>query len=226
MEPYLVKSFEEDHSTKMLMGKKKITFQTLENILATKTIKPNTKSFGQKRRLSTTILHNNYTKTYRPQGIIFQTKMKPAYIMPFDLVLLSDAKEIVVHYYRIKNNLHFYYNHKLINGYRKFIFKNIGQMLKKYKSPKVVWGELNRFRVSHGHTFLPRSKYRLVEYNEAVFLRTVKIVPIALFGYRKHTKILAKKYNLKYFRSAKEFYERMVIKPQLSPRTHLKIKRK
>lgn len=208
MNTYLVKSFEEDHSTKILVGKKKKTFQTLENILSTKTIKPNTKSFGQKRRLSTTILHENYTKTYRPQGIIFQTKMKPNYIMPFDLVLLSDAKEIVVHYYRIKNNLHIYYNHKLIDGYEKFIFKNIDLMLKKYKSPKIVWEELNTFRVAHGHAFLPHSKYRLVEYNEAVFLRPIKIKPVALFGYRKQTKILAKKYNLKYFRSAKEFYER------------------
>ena len=53
METYFVKSFEEDHSTKHLVGKKKKTFQKLENILATNTILPNTLSFGQKRRLST-----------------------------------------------------------------------------------------------------------------------------------------------------------------------------
>jgi hypothetical protein len=209
MNSYLVKSFEEDHSTKTLVGKKKKTFQTLENILSTKTIKPNTKSFGQKRRLSTTILHKNYTKTYRPQGIIFQTQVRPNYVMPFDLVLLSDAKEIVVHYYRIKNNLHVYYNHKLIEGYEKFIFKNMDLMLKKYESPRAAWKELNTFRVAHGHAVLPRSKYRLVEYNEAVFLKPVKMEPVALFGYRKQTKILAKRYNLKYFRSAREFYKQI-----------------
>jgi len=205
---YLVKSFEEDHSTKTLSNKKKVTFQTLENILSTKTIRPNTKSFGQKMRLSTTILNENYTKTYRPQGIIFQTKTKPNYILPFDLVLLSNAQKIIVHYYRIKNNLHVYYNHKLIDGYKKFIFKSIDLMVKKYKSPRIVWHELNDFRSKHGYPRLPKSKYRLAEYNEAVFLKPVKIVPVALFGYRAKTKELAHKYNLKHFKSAKEFYER------------------
>jgi len=47
----------------------------------------------------------------------------------------------------------------------------------------------------------------LVEYNEAVFLKQVKIKPIALFGYRKQTKMLARKFGLKYFRSAKTFFE-------------------
>lgn len=208
MNQYLVKSFEEDHSTKTLVGKKKTTFQTLDNILSTKTIKPNTKSFGQKMRLSTTILSENYTKTYRAQGIIFQTKTKPNYILPFDLVLLSNAEKIVVHYYRIKDNLHVYYNHKLIDGYKKFIFKNIDLMIKKYESPKIVWHELNNFRSEHGYPKLPKSKYRLVEYNEAVFLKPVKIMPIALFGYRAKTQELAHKYGLKHYKSAKEFYEK------------------
>jgi hypothetical protein len=207
MDTYFVKSFEEDYSTKTLIGKEKKTFQTLENIISTKTIRPNTKSFGQERRLSTTILNKNYTKTYRPQGIIFQTKMKPSYILPFDLVLLSDAEKIVVHYYRIKNNLHVYYKHKLIDGYENFIFKNIDLMIKKYESPKVAWKELNAFRVEHGYPSLPKSKYRLAEYNEAVFLKPVKIIPIALFGYRKRARKLAKKYGLDYFRSAKEFFK-------------------
>jgi len=207
MSRYLVKSFEEDHSTKHLVGKKKKTFQTLKQILATNTILPNTLSFGQKRRLSTTILQENYTKTYRPQGIIFQTKMSPNYVLPFDLVLLSDAEKIVVHYYRIKNNLHIYYNHKLIDGYDKFIFKNIDAMLHTFKSPQVAWKELNAFRKAHGRPVLPKSKYRLAEYNEAVFLRPVKIKPVALFGYREQTRKLAKQYGLKYFRSAKAFYK-------------------
>ncbi|MEI7777401.1 MAG: hypothetical protein WCI52_02235 [bacterium] len=208
MNTYFVKSFEEDFSTKTLDGKKKITFQTLDDILLTNTIKPNTKSFGQKRRLSTTILHKNYTKTYRPQGIIFQTTTRPNYILPFDLVLLSDAKEIVVHYYRIKNNLHEYYNHKLIDGYKKFIFKDITLMLKSFDSPRSVWKAVNDFRNKNGHSILPKTKYRLVEYNEAVFLKPVKIKPVALFGYKKEARALAHKYGLKYFKSAKDFYER------------------
>ncbi|GEM_PF-1072476 len=207
MQHYFAKSLEEDHATKTLVGKTKKVFQTLENIVATKIIKPNTKSFGQERRLSTTLLHENYAKTYRPQGIIFETRTKPDYIMPFDLVLLSNAKEIAVHYYRIKNNLHTYYNHKLIPGHEQFLFKNIEAMLHKYSSPQIVWHELNAFRMAHGHKLLPRSKYRLVEYNEAVFIKPVKIKLVALFGYRKQTKVLAKRFGLKYFRSAKAFFE-------------------
>jgi hypothetical protein len=205
---YFVKSFEEDHSTKHLVGKQKKTFQTLADILATKTIRLNTKSFGQQRRLCTTILHKNYTKTYRPQGIIFKTKGKPSYMLPFDLVLLSNAEKLVVHYYRIKDNLHAYYNHKLIPGYEKFIFKDITRMLEKFDLPSVAWKELNAFRTEHGYESLPRSKYRLVEYNEAVFLKPVIIEPIALFGYRAETKTLAKKSGLPWYRSAKDFYLR------------------
>ena len=208
MNQFFVKSFEEDHSTKTLVGKNKKTFQTLEDILLTKTIRPNTKSFGQKMRLCTTILNKNYTKTYRPQGIIFETKTKPDYILPFDLVLLSNANKIVVHYYRIKDDLHVYYNHKLIDGYKKFIFKDIETMMSKYDSPKIVWHELNLFRSENGYPKLPKSKYRLAEYNEATFLKSVKISPVALFGYRTETKRLAKEFNLKHYKTAKEFYER------------------
>jgi hypothetical protein len=41
-----------------------------------------------------------------------------------------------------------------------------------------------------------------------VFLKPIKIVPVALFGYRAKAAALAKHYKLKHFRSAKEFYER------------------
>jgi len=209
MSYYFVKSFEEDFSTKTLVNKKKVTFQTLNDILKTNTIKPNTKSFGQKRRLSTTILSENYTKTYRPQGIIFQTNIKPSYVLPFDLVLLSDAEKIVVHYYRIKNNLHLYYNHKLIDGYEEFVFRDIDEVIKKFDSPLSAWKALNAFRIKKGKEALPKSKFRLVEYNEVVFLKAVKIKPIALFGYQKTASEFARMYNLPHFRSAKAFYQKM-----------------
>ena len=105
-EVYYVKSLEEDFATKTLKGKNKVTYQTMQNIIKTRTIKPNTKSFGRQRRLACSILNKNYTKTYRPHGIIFQTSNKPDYVSPFDLVLLSATNNIIVHYYRIKNNLH------------------------------------------------------------------------------------------------------------------------
>lgn len=212
MKPYLVKSFEEDFSTKTLFGKNKVTCQTLGDIIKTGTIKPNTKSFGQKKRLSTTILHKNYTRTYRPQGIIFQTDARPDYVSPFDLVLLSDARKIVVHYHRIKDNLHVYYNHKLVRGFDRFIFKDIGAVIRKFRSPKAAWTALNAFRKGRGMAALPKSKYRLAEYNEAVFFRPIKIRPVALFGYRPETRGLAKLHGLKHFVSARAFYAKTPIK--------------
>ncbi|MDP3987397.1 MAG: hypothetical protein Q8P81_04195, partial [Nanoarchaeota archaeon] len=144
-EVFYVKSLEEDFISKTLKGKKKVDFQSIENIIKTKKIKPNTKSFGRQKRLACTALSKNYTKTYRPQGIIFKAKDKPDYVAPFDLVLLTKTNNIIVHYYRIKNNLHLYYNQELIKESEKFIFKTAKEMLKKFSSPKKAWNEVNKF---------------------------------------------------------------------------------
>jgi len=205
---YYVKSFEEDFYTKTIRKNKKVNFQSLGDVINTHTLRPNTQSFKQKQRLSTTILHPNYLKTYRPQGIIFTTNTKPDHVLPFDLVLLSDAENIIVHYFRIKNNIHIYYNHNLIHGFEQFIFKNFDSLIRKFPDVKKVWNELNIFRVAHGHKKLSTQKYRLVEYNEAVFYKTIKITPVAIFGYRKEAREIAKKYKLPHFKSAKDFYEK------------------
>lgn len=206
-EVYFVKSFEEDFATKSLNGNKKVTCQTVFDIIKTKKIKLNTKSFGRQKRLSCTILDKNYTTTYRPQGIIFTTDTKPDYIFPFDLVVLGATDNIIVHYYRIKNNLQVYYNHKLIHGFEKFVFKDFDKMIKKIPSPEIAWKLVNKFRKSKGYNELRKQKYRLVEYNEAVFHKPVKIRPIGIFGYRKESRIIAKKLGLPCFISAKKFYQ-------------------
>jgi hypothetical protein len=208
-EVYYVKSFEEDFCTKTLNGNKKITFQDVFSIVKLKKLKPNTKSFGRERRLSTTILNDKYLKTYRPQGVIFKTEERPDYIFPFDLTVLAATQDIIVHYYRIKEKLHIYYNRSLIPGFEKFIFKNLKSMLKAYPSPSKAWSAVNKFRKSNGFNALPIQKHRLVEYNEAVFHRTIKIKPIALFGYRKETSKISEKLSLPHYVSAKHFYEHM-----------------
>ncbi len=207
---YYVKSFEEDFHTKTIRNNRKINFQAIEDVIKTRTLKPNTKSFNQKRRLSTTILHENYLRTYRPQGLIFTTKMKPDHVLPFDLVLLSDAKKIIVHYFRIKKNIHIYYNHDLLPGFEKFIFKTFNDLIKKFPIVEDAWQGVNKFRVKHNYKKLSRQKYRLVQYNEAVFFRQIKVCPVAIFGYKKEVRIMAKKLNLPHFRSAKEFYSKTV----------------
>ncbi len=209
---FFVKSLEEDFYTKVMIGKRKANFQSVHNIIRTKTIYPNTKSFGQESRLSTTILSETYLKTYRAQGIIFQTKSSPSYVLPFDLVVLSDVKKIIVHYYRIKDNLHFYYNHQLIPGYKRFIFSDLNKLIKRFPSHKKVWGEVNAFRDKAGYKKLPLSKRRLIEYNEAVFEKPIKIEPVAIFGYSKKARELAIKYKLLHFRTARDFYKKTVSK--------------
>ena len=204
---YYAKSFEEDFVLKTIKDEKKVDFQSIHDVLNSKTIQLNTKSFGRERRLACSFLHENYLKTYRAQGIIFQTVQKPDFIYPFDLVLLSDAQKIVVQYYRIKDELHIYYNSKLIPGYDKFLFKDINDLLKKFPSLEKVWRELNSFRVSTGYKVLSKQKYRLIEYNEVIFHDPVHIKPVAIFGYKKIAKEIAKKYDLPHFRTAKMFYE-------------------
>ena len=206
-EVYCVKSLEEDFVTKTLKNKRKVSFQSVESIVKTKKILPNTKRFGRQRRLSCTIIDKNYLKTYRPQGIIFKTTQSPEYILPFDLVLLSATDNIIVQYYRIKNNLHVYYNHTLIPGFERFIFKDFKKLKERFPNLESVWKEVNKFRESNGYKPLSMQKHRLIEYNEAVFYKPVKIIPVAIFGYRKEATRAARKLGLPHFATAKKFYD-------------------
>ena len=204
---YYAKSFEEDFVLKTLKGKRKVNFQSIEDILKKNVIKPNTKSFGREMRLACTFLHKNYSKTYRPQGLIFKIEQKPDFVYPFDLVALSDAEKIIVQYYRIKNNLHTYYNHSLLKGFERFVFKNPTLLLKEFPTLKKVWTELNKFRVAAGYRPLSKQKHKLIEYNEVIFHKPLKVRPVAVFGYKKIARDIARKYNLPHFVSAKKFHE-------------------
>ena len=195
-----------------MLGKTKLLIKQYKIWLKQESLKPNTLSFGAQRRLAGTILDKNYTKTYRPHGIIFQTNENPEQVLPFDLVLLSATNNIIVHYYKIKNNLHIYYRHKLIDGFERFIFKNFEEMLNKIPSPEIAWKMVNDFRKSKGYKELPKSKYRLVEYNEVIFHKPIKIKPIAIYGYKKETRKIAKELNLPHYISAKDFYKKIVNK--------------
>ena len=81
-------------------------------------------------------------------------------------------------------------------------------LLKRFSSPKMIWNVVNKFRKQNGFNLLPESKFRLAEYNEAVFYKSIKIQPVAIFGYRPETRIIANKLHLPCFISAKEFYKK------------------
>lgn len=216
--PFYIKSFEEDFTLKTVVGKNKVPAQSLQNMLKTGTIKPNTLSFGQQKRLACSIVNSNYQKTYRSQGLIFQTDGRPIMIYPFDVVLLTDAKKMVVQYYRIKDKLHEYYRHKLIKGSGQFAFKDFGEMSKKFPGQESAWNAVNKFRIGAGYPALPKPKHKLVEYCEAIFNRPIKIRPVAIYGYTKASRDIAKKFGLPHFSSARKFYERAMLKPNFIPK--------
>ena len=74
---------------------------------------------------------------------------------------------------------------------------------------KIEEGDLKHQKINKE---LSKQKHKLVEYNEVIFHKPVSVVPIAVFGYRKIVKEVAKRYGLPYFVSAKKFYESLEIK--------------
>lgn len=204
---YLAKSMEKDMVLKTLRGRKKVPSQSVAQIVASKKIVPNTFSFGHRKRLACTLLHKHYTKTYRGQGIIFQTKAKPDYVAPFDLSVLIQNDDVVTQYYRIENTLHVYYNHKLIPGFEQFLFSDFNKLFRQFPSPAVAWKKVNEFRVAAGYKKPPEAKRRLLSYNEVIFHKSVPIEPVALFGYSAFSRAQARKLGIPHFRSARKFFE-------------------
>lgn len=202
---YFAKSMEDDFVLKTVEGEEKLPAQSIEDIVDSSTIDPNTYSFGHEKRLACTLLHTDYTKTYRDQGIIFTVQAAPDYVAPFDLSLLIQSDDIVTEYYKIENNLHIYYNHKLIHGFEAFIFDDYEKMFEEFPSPEIAWQKVNEFRMSQGYPELSEDKKRLVSYNEAVFLNPVKIEPLAVFGHSDLSKQKAQELGLAHFNSAQEF---------------------
>jgi len=198
---------EEDFVLKMLVGEQKIKNQTIENILEMLTINPNTVSFNEPVRLSTTILWKNYMETYRPEWIIFETEQEPKHIFPFDLIVLTDNDTFEVHYYKMEGNLWFFYQRNLIPWYEKFRCSSYEELIQKYPTLDDVLQAVNTFRIQNGFKAVPEDKTRLIQYNEAVFQEPVKIKPIAIFWTNEKSKQIAEMFKLPHFNSAKEFYE-------------------
>ena len=100
-----------------------------------------------------------------------------------------------------------YYNHKLIKEFEQFVFPDIKSLLKKFPSLSKVWRDINQFRIANGHDKLLPTKHKLIEYNEVIFQKSVEIKPVAIFGYQKNAREIAKKYRLPYYASAKKFFD-------------------
>ena len=68
----------------------------------------------------------------------------------------------MVHYYRIKDSIHFYYNHKLANGFEKFLYKDFKFIIKRFPTPDDVWDIVNDFRVKNYLKKLPKTKKKII----------------------------------------------------------------
>lgn len=213
-----VKSFPDGFAwLKTLLKNENVITQTTDDILGTLTINPNTLSFNMPPRLSTTIIDTNYLETYRKQGIIFELpeNEKPDYIFPFDLNVLTENNDPAVEYGTMEGELHLHYNMSLIDDFMRFAYASYEEMVDALQnntweiSPQDVLQLVNDYRASKGRGELPQDKIKLVSYNEAVFLKPVKIKPIALFGDMSDAvcHYLSKKYQLPLYASAKAFYE-------------------
>jgi hypothetical protein len=204
---FYVKSMEGDFTLKTLIKWEKVTHQTIEKILETLEILPNTISFNEPMRLSTTALSKEYVETYRPEWLIFQTTHQPKHYFPFDLILLSDNDEFEEHYYEMQHRLWDFYVRNLIAWYEKFKFSSFEEMIKTYPSPAHSLSAVNTFRTENWFLPLPESKSKIVKYNEAVFEEPIKIAPIAIYWTNQKSKDLSDAFNLPHFESAKAFYD-------------------
>ncbi len=210
--PFYVKSLEEDLATQRLVNGVKQPFQSVENMVRSSIILPNTVSFGQADRLACTVLTEEYMQTYRPQGIIFQTDENPDYMAPFDLMVLANVpgEKILSDYYSIVDELKEHYGRALMPGYHDFLFKTIEEMLAVIPDPEAAWSMVNDLRERYGLSPIPESEKNLVAYNEAIFHREVPVTPIALFGKEELVPRLSERaelLGLKVYGSAREFYE-------------------
>jgi hypothetical protein len=93
-------------------------------------------------------------------------------------------------------------------------------MVEKFKNktnkidPKNILSLVNDFRTSKWWEKLNQNKQKLVEYNEAIFLRPIKNNIIAIFWNKQDKKIkeIIKRYNIPYYSSTKEFYDNIIKK--------------
>ncbi len=217
---FFVKSLEEDLATQRLIDGKKQPFQSLDEMCHPTNgeqphIKPNTVSFGQAERLACTAISEQYTQTYRPQGIIFQTSTPPDYVAPFDLMVLANVpgENIRADYYSIVHELKEHYERALIPGYDKFLFKTPEEMLSAIPNPEIAWKMVNDFRNKHGLSPIPEAERKLLAYNEVIFYKTVAIKPVAIYGDVEQVPELlerAKKIRLPVYPSAEAFYQEQI----------------
>jgi hypothetical protein len=172
--------------------KSRTTCQTLNEVIETKTIKPNTKHATLKQRLCASLLCSGYSGSYRPEGIVFETEARPNYAAPFDMMTLTTGKTFTSSDY----------DSEFIPGSEKFIYNNIEKMLEDYPEASKGLKELNDFRKQNG---LEEIDEVSMKYNECCFENNIAIKPVAIIGKSQIYRALARTYGLQRFDTLQQY---------------------
>lgn len=170
------------------------TCQTLAEILEKNIMTPNTAHSQLKKRLCVSLLHEGYLGTYRPEGFIFETNHNPNYAVPFDMMALTNGETFTSADY----------NRKFLNGFQKYQYTNVDDLLAKYPASDKAIDALNEFRKKYDLKAIEKNS---MNYNECCFIKDIKITPVAIIGQGCKYQELAKKYNIPIYGSIRDFYK-------------------
>lgn len=166
--------------------------QSLVEVLETRQIKPNTVHSQLEKRLCASALLPGYAGTYRPEGLVFETDVSPAFVVPFDLMALTNGKTCTSSDY---------YD-QFMQGSERFRYGRLDLMLKDFPDSRSAVQSLDLFRQEHGLDPMPKES---MDYNECCFTKDVPIRPIAIIG-QTHTYLaISEKYAVPRFGSIDEF---------------------
>lgn len=165
--------------------------QTLEEVLQTRVLKPNTRHSQLRKRLCTSLICEGYPNTYRPEGLLYTTTNEPTYVVPFDMMALTAGQTM--------SSADYY--HGFLPGFGRFRYASIEEMLKQYPDSARAIQALNQFREKYGLSCIEEETMR---YNECCFDSEIKITPLALIGSNEMYKALAMRYNLPHYLNISE----------------------
>ena len=166
--------------------------QTLEQVLASKELLPNTTHSQLEKRLCVSALIPGYMGTYRPEGLIFQTNHSPEYVVPFDMMALTSGRTF--------SSVD--YDAQFLDGSEHFKYSTIDEMLKQFPSAEMAVKGLNAFRKERG---LKPVNEKTMNYNECCFTSPVHILPVAIIGRGSEYQDIAERHNIPLYESMEEF---------------------
>lgn len=167
----------------------RVPCQTIDEILKSNTLLPNTKHSKLNDRLCASLLDKNYSGSYRPEGILFQTSQEPDYCSPVDIMALTTGDSFTSSDY----------GSEFIEKSEKLVFKSVNKMLK--YDPLTALDDLNELRKQVGL----KSIEKPFGYNECCFEDSVDIKPVGLVGSSSSIIENSRKYDLPVYSSTESY---------------------